>query len=252
MDRLVDDIEQIKRSQREIEETLDLVFNDEDNINSDYSNADAYADTFRNQSNRDNNNNNNNNNNIIIQNRTAPSMKHSRCSRRRPCFLCHDTNHLVRDCPEFPHDDPAEGSRIRRAAAATIPCWKCGIVGHFQRNCRAVVDVDSVVVDSDSEMSLSSIDPNNTFCTVVPSSSSSNAAAAAKTGMIRVDTRGVMQSKDPFAAYCHLLAQHGLADEWNVKRVINTGFSNHRNKAIAKKHQENWNGFRKSIYIVAY
>lgn len=135
-----------------------------------------------------------------------------RKTKPRPCYLCQDMTHLVRDCSLFPTEDPAECSRIRKAAAATIPCWSCGIVGHFRTAC-PTPDV------------------------------------ANNTSMLQVDTRQVMVSDEPFGAYCRLLAEQCIENNMEPAAVIETGFVNE--DVDLKNHQGNWNASRKSIYIIA-
>jgi Methyltransferase domain/Zinc knuckle len=125
------------------------------------------------------------------------------------CYLCGE-EHRVRDCPRLPaeHEDRVA---ILKEAAATVPCWKCGIVGHFKAGCPSKL--------------------NNPPLLEPP--------------CVMMDVEQVLHSPRPFDAYCRLLAD--TLQECSTKQLIETGLYN-----SSSTHQEgNWNGERKSIYIVA-
>ena len=183
---------------------------------------------------------------------------------RRPCYLCSKTTHLVKDCPLLPKDNPKEVSRIRQEAAKTIPCWNCGIVGHFQNEC----PMTKKTADQDEKVS--------------KESNSSHSNSNSNNRMIQLDTSNVMKSKNPFNSYCHVLASQGISHDGTctfitssngsnndgnndnndsnsnhiernlLTKVIDAGFKNNKIDLNSKDHQGNWNGVRKSIYIVSY
>lgn len=132
-------------------------------------------------------------------------------NKLRPCYLCQEQTHLVRDCPLLP-ENPKEKSRLCQEAAKSVPCWNCGKLGHFRRDC--------------------------TF-------NASNKLSK----MIHLDTSSIMESANPFASYCRVLAEQGLGVKKAVTKLVDTGF---KNSIKLKDHKDNWNSIRKSIYIVAY
>ena len=129
-----------------------------------------------------------------------------------PCFLCHDEDHGLRECPVLPTLPKEERISIRRAwHAATIPCWQCLQFGHYKNEC--------------------------------PVATTSCHPRSMQPPMFTMDVSNVLQEKKPFSAYCHLLAE-SLQDR--RFRVVETELDNMGN------HQEgNWNSERKSIFIVA-
>jgi hypothetical protein len=125
------------------------------------------------------------------------------------CYLCHE-EHRVRDCPRLP-DEHEERVQILQKAAATVPCWKCGNVGHFKVECPSTLSKPAL------------LEPPYTIMNV----------------------EQVLHSPQPFDTYCRLLAD--TLQECSTKQLMEPGLTN-----SSSSHQEgNWNGKRKSIYIVA-
>ena len=126
------------------------------------------------------------------------------------CYLCGDATHRTQGCSLLPVDEE-ERLAVLKQATATIPCWKCGIVGHFKADCPS--DLTRPV----------RLEP--------PS--------------LAMDVEKVLHSPQPFDTYCQLLAE--TLQECATKQILEPGLIN-----ASSAHQEgNWNGGRKSIYIVA-
>jgi hypothetical protein len=117
----------------------------------------------------------------------------------------------VRDCKLLP-TEYEERVAILQKAAATVPCWKCGVIGHFKADCPSTMKRPSKV----------------------------------EPPFVTMNVNQVLQSPQPFDTYCHLLAD--TIQECSSKRLMETGLTN---TSSAHQSPSNWNGDRKSIYIVA-
>ena len=126
------------------------------------------------------------------------------------CIICQSQDHPVHKCKLLPSDE-RERTEIFRIAASTTPCWKCGEVGHFKRDCISTTSLPPLVKPPHRQLNVSH----------------------------------VLDSANPFSTYCNLLSstiQRGKV------RLIETRFVH--NNSHAEK-ESNWNRGRKSIYIVA-
>ena len=132
--------------------------------------------------------------------------------REGPCFYCQDEKHGLIDCTLLPTLPVMQQMKIRREFhAATVPCWNCLNFGHFKQDCPVVVE----------------------RCKPM----------AAQPPQIELDVSRILQAEKPFGTYCTLLAECFQNREY---KVIQTDLENSEN------HQDsNWNGERKSIFIVA-
>lgn len=132
--------------------------------------------------------------------------------RKGPCFYCQDAMHGLMDCPVLPKQPIMQQVKIRREFhIATVPCWSCLNFGHFKQDCPAVVG----------------------RCK----------PAAVQPPQIELNVSQILKAERPFHTYCTLLA--GCIQNRNYK-VIQTDLEN------SEMHQgDNWNGERKSVFIVA-
>ena len=147
--------------------------------------------------------------------RLDASRRRNEALRRRGrhgvCYLCAE-QHRVRDCPLLPTENE-ERVAVLQKAAATVPCWKCGVVGHFKADCSSTLSRPSKV------------DPP----------------------CLTMNVERVLQSPQPFDTYCQLLVE--TLQDCSSKQLVETGLTNW---SFAHQEAEgNWNWKRKSIYIVA-
>ena len=122
-------------------------------------------------------------------------------------------------CNLLPADEN-ERLVIFQKAAALNPCWKCGKIGHFRKDC--------------------------------PSTQQASKPRLALPPTVELDVASVLDpsvgSEGPFEQYCGLLAtaiQRDNIDVMDVGLVNNS--AQHDNAA----NLGNWNRDRKSIFIVA-
>ncbi|CAB9524390.1 expressed unknown protein [Seminavis robusta] len=55
---------------------------------------------------------------------------------RFSCYLCKSRKHWVKRCPQYTAmEDDEERQKVMNAALASVPCWICGVVGHFRNDC---------------------------------------------------------------------------------------------------------------------
>lgn len=131
--------------------------------------------------------------------------------REGPCFYCQHPEHGLIDCPNLPKLPIMQQTKIRREFhTATIPCWNCLNFGHFKQECPV------------------SVKRANPLAIQAP--------------LMQLDVSQILEAKRPFDTYCSLLAG-GFQDR--KCNVIQTDLEN------SEKHQDsNWNGERKSIFLV--
>ena len=146
--------------------------------------------------------------------RLAAKERRKDALKRRPalaCYLCRSIDHPIHKCSLLPKDE-AEKLTIFSKAALLVPCWKCGVVGHFKATCT-----------SEQIASKPSLVTRPVMC---------------------MEVAALLKAQQPFDKYCELLA---TTIQRKHVELIETGLVNE-----SAQHQEkNWNGMRKSIYIVA-
>jgi len=67
----------------------------------------------------------------IANNRTRSVI----LGKRKICYYCRKSDHAIKKCPLLPSDVEERTARLKEAAAS-IPCWKCGEVGHKKTDCK--------------------------------------------------------------------------------------------------------------------
>jgi len=138
-----------------------------------------------------------------------------------PCYLCSEI-HSIHRCNLLPADEN-ERMDIFQKAAALNPCWKCGKIGHFRKDCPSTQQASKPRL-------------------ALPPTVELDVASVLKPGGKRNESKG------PFESYCQLLStavERDNIDVYDVGLVNNS--AQHNNAANA----DNWNRDRKSIYIVA-
>jgi hypothetical protein len=132
--------------------------------------------------------------------------------RQGPCFYCQEEKHGLIECPILPTLPIMQQMRIRREFhSATVPCWNCLNFGHFKQDCPVAVERCKPMAVQPPHMEL--------------------------------DVSQILEAEKPFGTYCNLLA---ACFQNRTYDVIQTDLEN------SEKHQDtNWNGERKSIFIVA-
>ncbi|KAL3771618.1 hypothetical protein ACHAW5_006645 [Stephanodiscus triporus] len=145
-----------------------------------------------------------------------------------PCYLCSEM-HPIHKCGLLPPDENERLDIFQRVAAAN-PCWKCGEIGHFRKDCPSTelaakprltlpptmyLDVSSLLQKDDDDKEIE-------------------------------DTEH--KSRGPFEGYCHLL---GTALQRDTVKVIDVGLINSSAQHNNAANRDNWNRDRKSILIVA-
>lgn len=177
------------------------------------------------------------------------------------CFCCQSLDHQLQLCPVISimgkSSDGTERqppSFLHAAAAsppltAPSPCWNCGMTGHFKVNCTnpsiaSGATTTTVGKGSGAQQTTSLLEPPTTF----------------------LDVTNILQSADPIRTYCDLLLNsvHHLqttpvienatsipqtaAPIWS-RKIWETALVNTK---AEKQTAANWNGGRKSLYLVAY
>ena len=141
--------------------------------------------------------------------RRAAMKRFSDCE----CFLCKSTSHRVQNCNLLPADVDMQMD-IFRKSAASMPCWRCGELGHQKREC--------------------------------PSEQAAGKPSLVQPPHLSLDVSSVMDSDRPFEAYCELLST--ALDRPNVRIEENLLVNNRR---VKKQHTDsNWNSGRKSTFII--
>ena len=141
----------------------------------------------------------------------------------RTCALCGSNQHVASACPTAPPSDTNDDARtqVLHQAMQTLPCWKCGTLGHFAAQCtlaekqRVTPRARTWIVPAPPAPPTDKNDNNN----------------------------------NPFEMYCRVLAQ---AFEGKTTQIVHAGLVNDK---VAKHGREddkkNWNGQRKSVFLVA-
>jgi Zinc knuckle len=140
---------------------------------------------------------------------------------RFACYLCQSKRHWVKQCPQMESMSDGERGKVMEAALASIPCWICGVIGHFKNDCPAPPEAARIT-------------------TLNP-----------PTVVMRVSE--IMTSPAPYEKYCKLLAAHiNLGHDLKSMKhaapnlqVVEAGLTD------TSSHELNWNSRRKSIFIVA-
>jgi hypothetical protein len=145
-----------------------------------------------------------------------------------PCYLCSEM-HPIHKCKLLPPDENERLDIFQRAAAVN-PCWKCGEIGHFRKDCPSIelaskprlalpptmyLDVSSVLNKDDDDEEIHGEEK---------------------------------KSRSLFEGYCHLL---GTAVQRDTVEVFDVGLMNTSAQHDNAANHDNWNRGRKSIFIVA-
>lgn len=125
------------------------------------------------------------------------------------CYICLE-KHRVRKCPLLPESEEERIAMLQKATA-TVPCWKCGEVGHFKADCLT------------SFKRPPKLDPP----------------------FVTMNVKGLLQTEKPFDTYCQLIAD--TLQDCSSRELMETGLTNDS----SPHQKGNWNSERKSIYIVA-
>jgi Zinc knuckle len=120
-----------------------------------------------------------------------------------------------------------ERGKIMQDALASIPCWICGVIGHFKSDCPT---------------------PEAARITMrLPPT-------------VEMNVSDIITSLSPYEKYCELLAEHiNMSTPWGHDKL---GFKSMRQVAAniqivdagltdTSAHELNWNARRKSIFIIA-
>ena len=147
--------------------------------------------------------------NKALARRRAAMKRFSDCE----CFLCKSTSNRVQNCNLLPADVDMQMD-IFRKSAASMPCWRCGELGHQKREC--------------------------------PSEQTAGKPSLVQPPHLSLDVSSVMDSDRPFETYCELLST--ALDRPNVRIEENLLVNNRR---VNKQHTDsNWNSGRKSTFII--
>jgi len=160
------------------------------------------------------------------------SMKRRQQAQQRTttlCTLCQSIHHRVQQCPLLPNHTAEEQMEIMERAVASAPCWKCGKLGHLKKDC--------------------------------PSSITSNRPPVATRPVMQLDVSTIWEKntannyyqKDPFVAYCQALSTT-ILDRASVQLCSTDLLNRHGSMpaAAAGGSNTNWNGRRKTTFIVAH
>ena len=145
--------------------------------------------------------------------RTQAKQRRQDAVQRRPTIACFLCQSMSHPIHRCPSlpVDEKKKKVVFVQASKLVPCWKCGEVGHFKIDCTSTQP---------------SLKP-----TLI------------KRPIVCMDVANVAESSKPFDTYCELLT--ATLQRKNVQ-LIETGLITDR-----QHQEENYNGGRKSIYIVA-
>ena len=145
--------------------------------------------------------------------RTQAKQRRQDAVQRRPTIACFLCQSMSHPIHRCPSlpVDEKKKKVVFVQASKLVPCWKCGTVGHFKIDCTSTQP---------------SLKP-----TLI------------KRPIVCMDVANVAESSKPFDTYCELLT--ATLQRKNVQ-LIETGLITDR-----QHQEENYNGGRKSIYIVA-
>ena len=146
-----------------------------------------------------------------------------------PCYLCSEM-HPIHKCNLLPSDEN-ERLEIFQRAAGVNPCWKCGEIGHFRKDC------PGTELASKPRLTL----PPTMYLDV---------SSILQRDYVDEEIQGREETKcnGPFERYCHLL---GTAVQRDSVKVFDAGFVNSLAQHNNAANHDNWNRDRKSIFIIA-
>ena len=119
---------------------------------------------------------------------------------------------------------------IFQRVAAANPCWKCGEIGHFRKDC------PSTELAAKPRLAL----PPTMYLDV--------SSLLQKGDDVKKIEGREHKSRGAFEGYCHLL---GTALQRDTVNVIDVGLINSSAQHNNAANRDNWNRHRKSILIVA-
>lgn len=131
------------------------------------------------------------------------------------CYFCRSVDHPISKCGLLPTNEN-EKKEIFQNAALSASCWKCGQSGHNKANC--------------------------------PSDQTTGKPPLAKPPVFQMDVSKVLNSENPFDAYCSLLSETLQRDH---VRLMETGLKNDKDKTQHQENCMNWNRGRRTVYIIA-
>jgi len=200
------------------------------------------------------------------------------------CYGCQSPEHVLRDCPVAAVTmTKQERQRMFRQQQAPTPCWKCGLPGHFQVDCPVRQDrsgshkppppqqqrdhhplwkissspLEPPIIFLDCTHVLASPDPLRTYCDLLLGTldGSADDCCDNKNNNGEVEDRdpNVLSDTEPQPATSNHPTQPTAASSygtggWSSRRIHETQLVG---KLEAGQQPGNWNGQRKSLYIVA-
>ena len=145
----------------------------------------------------------------------AKARREAAMKRVCECFLCKSTSHRVNDCNLLPADVDMQMD-IFRKSAASMPCWRCGELGHYKKDC--------------------------------PSVQTAGKPSLVRPPQLSLDVSSVLDSDRPFETYCELLST--ALDRSNIRIEENNLVNNKRSGSKRQHTDSNWNSGRKSTLII--
>ena len=145
----------------------------------------------------------------------AKARREAAMKRVCECFLCKSTSHRVNDCNLLLADVDMQMD-IFRKSAESMPCWRCGELGHYKKDC--------------------------------PSVQTAGKPSLVRPPQLSLDVSSVLDSDRPFETYCELLST--ALDRSNVRIEENNLVNNKRSGSKRQHTDSNWNSERKSTLII--